>query len=197
MLALAVDNGGLPVGGRNDGALLISAAIAASMPITTTIAQLRAQIREMLRLVVSEEWIDSEWEGRGDMSVIRRFEMDVARGEGPIRTGKRYTYSKPRLLEECQPTQEQVDRLGFMSLCSEKQRAARRRAAQKRATEQTETPKQTKLRMQVTEAHRLKASGMSLRGVMEAMGLKISTTNRLLKAPIPVAPAAPSSLRRR
>jgi len=192
MLALAGDNGGLAVGGRNDGALMISSAIAASMPITTTIAQLRKQTRDMLRLVVSEEWIDAEWEGRGDMSVIRRFEMDVARGEGPLRTGKRYTYSKPRLLEEWRPTQDHVDRLGLMSLCSEAQRSASRRAAKKQANEQAETPKQAAARKQASEVQRLQASGLSLREIVAKTGLKISTVNRRLTAPAaPVIVAAP------
>jgi hypothetical protein len=190
MLALAAHRGGLSEGGRNDGALMIASAIAASLPFTTGSIQLRRQIRDMLKLVVSEEWIDSEWEGSGDLSVMGRFEEDALREAVTLKSGRRYAYSKPRLLDEWQPTQDEVDALGLMSLCSEKQRSASRRATAKAAKAPADTPWEAKVRILAPEAQRLHASGRSLRGIVSATGIPISTVRRLLAA-VPAVRAAP------
>jgi hypothetical protein len=189
MVDLAILRGGLTEGNRNNSALMIASAVFAAASLTSTIAECRLRVRGHLVRIVDAEWIDTEWEGKGDSAIVDCFIAAQNGEKGMHGWDPRYTYFKASLLKYWQPTMDEVRQLGLMSLLSEAQRSQVRREAAKAKKALTETPEDAETRLLATEAHRLLATGISRRAVARAMGnLPITTVKRWLDAPIPVAP---------
>jgi hypothetical protein len=183
MTALAIHRGGLAGTGTSDQfSTMIAAALVASLPLGWAPDRVRGEIRQLLVLANGAEWTVGEWEAGGyDAAILRRYEA-ASRGEkGAYGRDLRYGYSKARLLQEWEPTMEEIRELGLRSLASDADRAAADRD-EVRGTSGAVTRDAwlAEARRQAPEVHRLRASGLSVRRIAEEAGLSVGKVLRLL-----------------
>ncbi|WP_158933116.1 hypothetical protein [Acidisphaera sp. S103] len=181
MAALAIHRGGLPVGTRDLHCTMIAAAYVASLPLGMTAERVRRELRGLLVPVVGDDWIDGEWEVTADASIIGRY-LAASHGEKAASgKGLRYTYGKQRLIEEWEPTYDEVVALGLRSLATDADRlAAQRNAARQAVGNKTKDQWLAAARRLAPRVHQLKAEGMSARGIGRELGMPISKILRLL-----------------
>lgn len=181
-VALVAHRGGLPEGTRDEGCTRIASAIVASLPLGWTIDRVRAEVRQLLALVVDEEWLDVEWIGaKADASIIDRYRRASNGETADHGRDLRYAYSKKRLVEEWQPTYAEITELGLRSLCSKADLSAADRDAERLAEGRQDREDWLAVaRARAPEVHRLRSEGLSLRKIVAATGLPISKVQRLL-----------------
>jgi hypothetical protein len=195
MAALAHHRGGLVEGERDMSATMIAAAIVRSLePDGRTDERVRAEVRAVLRLCVSEDWIAEEWEGKAkDCSILQRFrlasQMSAARTL-TRRSDPRYTYTLKRLSKEWGATREEVLALSLRSLAPS---ASRRMVDRRAAGAMDREAYLTSARQGAAEVARLVAAGMGLRAISRALGVSVSKARRLMAlSPEQVAAATPT-----
>jgi hypothetical protein len=182
MAALAHRRGGLVEGERDESATMIASAIVRSLPPDgRTDERVRAEVRAVLRLCVSEDWIMEEWEGKAkDCSVLQRFR--VASQMAAARTLKRrndprYTYTLKRLSEEWGATRNEVLELSLRSLAP----SALRRIVDRRAAGAVDREAYLLASRQgAVDVARLVTRGMGLRAISRELEMPISKVRRLM-----------------
>lgn len=167
---------GVPEGLRNDFALLVSSGVVAALPTGLGADKVRGKVREYLRLMVSEAWIDAEWQGTADRSVISRYEAAPELGEATLE-GTRYTYSQRGILEVLDGwvTDEMVQALGLRSICSDAARLRAQRAGDS-------APRLAARAIRDAEVVRLSLAGMTVRQIAAQTGVSRSTVHRAVAA---------------
>ncbi|WP_157033729.1 hypothetical protein [Belnapia moabensis] len=188
-VALIIHRGGLTLGERDECCLRIASSLVAGMPLGRDVAWVRAQVRTLLVLVAGDEWVRTEWEAQGsDASVVDNY-VRASRGERGRSWHKdpRYTYGKARLLDEYQPTREEVKGLRLRSLCTDAMRISVEREIEREEAEAAvQAPRdrisyEFEARRRAPEVHRLRAANLSYRAIAEAMREDLSKVMRLAK----------------
>lgn len=186
-VALVIHRGGIPVGERDESATRIAASLVSGLPLGWTADRVRAEVRQVLRLVLDETWICTEWEDAvADGSIIDRYLRASAGQRGPGGRDLRYAYGKQRLIEEWAPSFEEISILKLRSLCTDADRKAADRDAKRAGTGKVDREDWLDAaRQRAPDVHRLAADGLSLRKVAAATGLSVGRVQRLLRLPFP------------
>jgi hypothetical protein len=182
MVGLAIHRGGLQPGERDECATMIASGVVASLPPDgRPPEQVRAKVRAVLRLCVSDEWISAEWEGKADISVVGNFaraSVLAAAGKLTRRSEPRYTYGMDRLCMEWAPTEEEVRILGLKSIAPQWVVSKLTREA---AGADKRIAKLTLRAENLRRVNELRATGASLRAIVSETGLPYTTVRHLLK----------------
>jgi hypothetical protein len=190
LCALGQHRDGLRPGERNDLALTIAACLVASIPTGWPLDRVRAHVRSVLRLVVSEDWLRDEWEGKADASVMERYTLagELAdRKKLSRKTEPRYTYRMKTLAETWHVTDDEVLELGLLSLAGNRhdtERLRRDRGVVSRAEWLTAC------RTDAPRVQALLAEGYSLRAAAKETGLTIGRVRRLAVVDLASLPSA-------
>ncbi len=181
--ALAVHRGGLAEGVRDEACLRIAACLVAAMPLGRDVEWVRTQVRTLLVRVAGEDWVREEWEGQGaDCTVLANY-VRASRGE-PGRNGwrdPRYAYCKARLLDEWQPSRDEILELRLRSLASDADRQwMEREVARLKENRPVRGTWLLEARLLAPEVHRLRTAGKSVRTIATRLGLTASKVQRLL-----------------
>jgi hypothetical protein len=186
MVQLAIHRGGLQPGERNDLFLTIAATYVANLTLDKTAEQVRAEVRNLGRLCIDEEWIVREWEGLADANVVGRYlEDQEAKVAGKLWRGvrrgdRRLTYGKRRLNEIWQPTRAEVHDLDLRSIATDADVEASRRLRNRDAIGgKARHDYEMECDERAPEVHALVREGLSQRAIAAQTGISKTRIVRL------------------
>lgn len=185
-VALAVRRGGIQEGERDRTATRIASALVAAMPVGRGLEWVRAQVRPLLVLACGEPWVGGEWERSGaDASIMGNY-LAACRGEAGRSGHKdpRYAYGKARLVEEWEPTRDEIRDLRLRSLCCPADRAWLERQLARQAKGKGDASYDEDIlrsRCLAPRVHLLRAEHMTWRAIAAAVGAPVTTVQRLGK----------------
>lgn len=186
MTALAVHRGGLVEGERDECCTRIASALVASYPLGWSRDRVRAEVRQVLALVVDQEWLEVEWEtAAADTSILDRYRRASLGQKAPHGRDLRYSYGKARLVEDWNLSLEEIAELGLRSLCTPAEgKVVERDARRVDAGGLNRADWLDVARAQAPDTHRLRAEGASLRSIATRLDLSIGKVQRLLALPL-------------